>query len=713
LLAVNTILRWSDEEKNVERILWIDNNLDIAYLIDINENRYPLRRKVSEINEGINDGYILLESDPYLRVIDEFDIPINYKELRENAWEIIKDIVILEPNIFISKERRKYILKLCELHGVNESTISKYLKRYWIRGKVKNALLPDFMFCGGRNIDKKINETKIGRPRKNVAILGNGINVDENMKQIFRMAVNKYYNNSSKASLKVAYEMMLKEYFTDDFKIQDNIRIPLLKSDEIPTLRQFRYWFQKDRNIKNEIRNRKNLKTYEQNHRAIIGSSTSEAIGPGSIYQIDATIGDVYLVSRFNRNWIIGRPVIYIIMDVYSKMIVGLYIGLEGPSWIGVMEALANAAISKKEYCMEYGINISEEQWPINFLPDSILADRELIGYKIENLINSLHIKVSNTAPYRADWKGIIEKNFHLIQEQVRPLLSGSINQDLKRGDRNYRLDAKLDISQFTEAIIRCVLYHNNSHYLSNYSREEMMIKEEVEPIPIKLWNWGIKNRSGRLRSVDEDVIKLSLMPTDKATITAKGIKFKGMYYGSKQSIKERWFELARNNGTWQVTAAYDMRNMDYIYIKDIKSNKFEKCFLLEHESKYINKSFEEIQHLLEYERLSEKNILKKEVQSKIELISEIEDIVNSAKKQTESEKYKISNNKRIKDIDINRKIEKTISRKEKSFELNVSNDNSEAEIISLDSKNLEKTNGNRDLDFLKIKQKEALKKKL
>lgn len=597
------------------------------------------------------------------------------------------------------------------MYGLNESTISKYLKRYWIRGKVKNALLPDFMFCGGRNIDKKTNEIKIGRPRKNIAVLGTGINVDENMKQIFRMAVNKYYNNSSKASLKVSYEMMLKEYFTDNFKIQDGIRIPLLKSDEIPTLRQFRYWFQKERNIKNEIRNRKNLKTYEQNHRAIIGNSTSEAIGPGSIYQIDATIGDVYLVSRFNRNWIIGRPVIYIIMDVFSRMITGLFVGLEGPSWIGVMEAIANAAISKKEYCMEYGINISEDQWPINFLPDSILADRELIGYKIENLINSLHIKVSNTAPYRADWKGIIEKNFHLIQEQVRPLLPGSVNQDLTRGDRNFRLDSKLDVKDFTKAIIRCVLYHNNSHYLSNYSREEMMIKEEVEPIPIKLWNWGIKNRSGRLRSVDEDVIKLSLMPTDKATITSKGIKFKGMYYGSKQSIKERWFELARNNGTWQVTAAYDMRNMDYIYIKDNKSNEFEKCFLLEHESKYINKSFEEIQQLLEYEKFSEKKILKKEVQSKIELISEIEDIVNSAKKQTESEKYKISNNKRIKDIDINRKIEKTITRKEKSFELNVSNDNSEAEIINLDSKSLENTNINGDLDFLKIKQKEALKK--
>ncbi|WP_164907503.1 hypothetical protein [Clostridium septicum] len=45
--------------------------------------------------------------------------------------------------------------------------------------------------------------------------------------------------------------------------------------------------------------------------------------GPGSLYQIDATVADVYLVSEFNRNWIIGRPVLYMVLDSFSRMIVG------------------------------------------------------------------------------------------------------------------------------------------------------------------------------------------------------------------------------------------------------------------------------------------------------------------------------------------------------------------------------------------------------
>jgi transposase InsO family protein len=108
--------------------------------------------------------------------------------------------------------------------------------------------------------------------------------------------------------------------------------------------------------LKKEISLRRSAKKYEQENRPIMGSSTAEALGPGSIYQIDATVADVYLVSQFNRNWIIGRPVVYGVIDVFSRLVTGIYIGLEGPSWIGAMMALANAAMDKVEFCRNYGM---------------------------------------------------------------------------------------------------------------------------------------------------------------------------------------------------------------------------------------------------------------------------------------------------------------------------------------------------------------------
>lgn len=718
MLLVNSLINWQNDgiEDITERILWIDKSTDIVFVININVNRFPYQRSLQEIESGIKDGFItLLESDAFCRVIDESDIPDKHREIRDKAWKIIHNIIDLEPQVFISKERRKLVLNICELYRVDESTVSNYLKKYWIRGKVKNALLPDYYLCGGKGSEKGISEIKRGRPRKSAGVIGNGINVDEDMKKIFRVAINKFYYTTAKNSLKAAYELMLKEFFSIDMKMKNGIEIPILRSlDEIPSLRQFRYWFQKERDIKKEIKSRRSLKKYEQSHRAIIGDSTMEALGTGSIFQIDATIGDIYLVSRFNRNWIIGRPVIYQVMDVFSRMIVGLYIGLEGPSWNGAAMALANATMNKVEFYKEYGIEISEEEFPCHYLPDSILADRgELEGYNIQNLTNALHIKISNTGSYRSEMKAIIEKNFHIMEDKVKPLLPAMVDQDTReRGDRDKKLDASLTLEEFTTIILKCILYHNNHHYLTHYSREEMMIEDDIEPIPIKLWNWGIQNRSGKLRSVPEDIVKLNLMPTGSATVTAQGIKFKGMYYGSKKVLKEKWFEKARNYGAWSITIGYDMRKMDYIYIKDANGRDFEKCYLLEHQSKYKGKSFEEIEYLLEYEKLQAKKNEELELQSKVELIAEIEHIVKEAKKKTKKEKFSTdSNNKRMKRIKMNRKIEKLMNREHEAFELDKGEEIVESELIHLNVDIQDKKDENNELDLLRRKQKEALKK--
>jgi len=56
-----------------------------------------------------------------------------------------------------------------------------------------------------------------------------------------------------------------------------------------------------------------------------------------------------------------------------------------------------------------------------------------------------------------------------------------------------------------------------------------------------------------KLRHVDEEVVKLNLMPSDVGVVTAKGIRFKGLFYSSKSSMKEQWFVKARSSGSWKV----------------------------------------------------------------------------------------------------------------------------------------------------------------
>lgn len=717
MLTINMLICWKcDKGEIIERILWLDKNGDKVFVINVNLNNCPYERRISEIIEAFNEGRANeLAFDKYIRIVNEDELTEKEKEGREKAWELVKSLVYREPDIFIPNKRGKLVDNLLKMHSINEKTIYNYLKRYWMRGKTKNALIPDLYRCGNRGTNKSESNIKRGRPRS--LSKGKGINITEDIKKIFRVAVNKYYYNAAQYSLKLTYELMIKQFFTESIKHENGVRVPILKEySDLPTYDQFYYWYRKEKDIKKEITSRISSKRYKQQYRAIIGNSTAEALGPGSIFQIDATVADVYLCSRINRQWIVGRPIVYVLIDVFSRMIVGVYCGFEGPSWIGAMNALANCVTDKVKFCAEYGVEIIEEQWPVHYLPEGILADRgEMEGKNAENIIEGLGIKILNTPPYRADWKGIVEQNFRLSNIQTKPFMPGTVKGSInfhERGDKDNRLNAKIDIYQFTQIMIRCILYHNNQHYLKNYHKDVAMIEDGIPLIPNELWKWGIANRAGKLRMMHEDIVNLHLMPSAEATVTAKGIRFGGIYYASKICLKERWFEKARR-GTWKVNIAYDPRNMDLIYIKYDDGKTYDKCTILDYQVTYRGKCIEEIQYFREEERLKKSSIQQHELQGKVELISQIQDIVKNAEaKHKNAAITRESNTARIKGIREKKGIEKAFNRENEAFELGKVVNEQRADTVPVhknQSDSVIDDSGNYDLLF-KL-QKEAMKK--
>ncbi len=669
-IMLNSLIQWDKDEKLIQRVLWLSEKDDMAFLINIFDRSWPYEIKLSKLNTlQMGKKIEVIKNEKYFRVIDEAQLSNKEITRRDKAYEIVMEIYknTDEPNIFVTRERNKFIGKVICKYGVSRSTVEECIRKYWQRGKTRNSLISDYYHCGNEKIDKKSGIIKRGRPKVNE--VNTGVNIDESIKKIFKTSINRFYYNQNKNSLVTAYHLMLKEYFTENVISQMGKKELILKEKEnIPTLCQYRYWFNKNRDIKKEISSRNGGRIFYQKHRAVLNSVNDSIIGSGMEYQIDATIGDVYLVSEFNKKWIIGRPTIYIIVDTYSRLVTGFNISYESASWVGAMVALANAMTDKVKFCKEeYGIDITEDEWPAKHVPFSILGDRgELVGFNADNLSNNLDIKVSNTPPYRPEWKPIVEQHFRLLNLNTKSQIPGSINPDFReRGAKHYSLDSKLDIKQFTKIIILCILYHNNHHLLKGYKREKGMIKDEVEAIPIKLWNWGIKNKSGILRTVSEDLIKLSLMPKCTATVTKNGIRFKGIFYSSLTAIKNMIFETARSKGNFKIDIVYDPRNLNNIYWINKNGTSYEKCFLLNKEYRYLDKTIEEIEYLREKELLMMKDVEREEVEKKINLMNDIESIVKEATMQSSGIELKQSDMKGIRE---NRYAEKFINRKKEAF---------------------------------------------
>ncbi|WP_409967948.1 AAA family ATPase [Bengtsoniella intestinalis] len=288
-------------------------------------------------------------------------------EAAEKSWDIIGDFVSDEPDCFDAKIRSRFIAAKTKETGVQRRQITRLLYRYWAGGMSKHALYPQNSNKGGP-----------GKSRTYAQQSGRKVRFeDDNQRMtigdaelaLIQKYMNKYYNKHTKYQYRYVYQKMILDCYTD----------PLTGAlaPSYPTENQFRYHASKYVDVKKRF----GSTAYRKDMRGITGSSRSEALGPGDVYQIDATIADVYLVSHGDRTAVVGRPELYFVTDVFSRMIVGFYTCLESASWENARMALINTFLPKQALCAQYDVNITEDMWPCSGLPRELVVDNgELIS---------------------------------------------------------------------------------------------------------------------------------------------------------------------------------------------------------------------------------------------------------------------------------------------------------------------------------------------
>ncbi len=84
---------------------------------------------------------------------------------------------------------------------------------------------------------------------------------------------------------------------------------------------------------------------FQRNLRGLRGKAFDGVAGPGHAYAIDATIGDIHLRSAVNRAWPIGRPIVYMVIDIWST---GVGVGVDPVPWTH------HSLCSRSRKCQKY-----------------------------------------------------------------------------------------------------------------------------------------------------------------------------------------------------------------------------------------------------------------------------------------------------------------------------------------------------------------------
>lgn len=647
------------------RVLYLNERYDAVVLIQLTDPpRQPIGLGLEELRGSVIAGDTKLAKvvTPEFLLVLEDDLDEKKKRERDEKWNIIAPLIDSDypGQIFAPGEMGQMVGARAVELGIQRKSIYRLLYRYWINGQVRNALLKNYAGVGVP--ERKYDPAKPpGRkPRyQGIAVSPTKV-IDAVDKRCIRIGYSLFVGDKT-STITNAYDEMLRRFYTaKDLSKNPESGGRLLPESEIPSFRQFDYWGKQYFDEVETERGRKGMRKWLKDCRPLSGTVRDWLRGPCHQFEIDATIADIYLVNGYSRRMLIGRPVVYVVIDSFSGMIVGLYIGLEGPSWNGARQALFNAFTSKVEFCATNGVTIDSGEWACHHLPHHIYADRgEMLGKAAEGLATGLNIELGIAPPYRPDWKSMVESRFGILNNLtgIRWLPGGVAAREKERGERDYRLDATLSIKEFTKIIIQCVLHYNRFNRQPDRLTQEMM-NDGVDPTPSGIWTWALENGHVEPNNHPDELVYLHLLPREQATVQKGGVLFRGMHYVCDVAIENNWFAKARSRGVWSIECWYDPNSSAHIWIRG-DNKQFIRCDLRKSDSKYAGYRSDEIFDLLEAYRQTPPTHKRAELESRISLLEEVNQVVSGAIAERNDEPAPATKAEMIGNIRENRAVER------------------------------------------------------
>ena len=293
--------------------------------------------------------------------------------------------------------------------------------------------------------------------------------------------------------------------------------------------------------------------------RGLIGRNWKGVVGPGHTWAIDSSIGDIYLRSSVNRAWIIGRPIVYIIVDIWLTAIVGFYVCLDGPSWTMAKVALFCATAAPELIGELWGYEAMSSLYPAPTMCAALLCDRGEYLSKAAKITGAKLIPcLSYAPPYRPDLKGLVEVIHRIEKDQQYYFVPGAIDQrraefELRRYDPT---KAVLTIPEYVAYLYQIFTTYNLT--APRQARlDAHMQAAGVFPSPAGLWRYGHEVGIGVRRNLSFSELVTNLLPAEQAQVTRRGVMLLGMQYESQTIDEQQWTALARNYGTWDIEANY------------------------------------------------------------------------------------------------------------------------------------------------------------
>ena len=596
LLLVNDVFEFNGTRR---RLVHVAKHANAAYTVALGApiDADPFRWNLTDLSDLASE--LANDKKPKLRVVTEtsaIDRPVNAGRhdliVRDLRWARIKDLV-RHPGVWEQETRVALLAAHAKAIGVSTKTLRANLRMWWAGGQTPDALLGNSYRCGRIEASTpgalSFTETSPNGPvtvvfapaKKNARGRrpkeGNYVPLalPPELRSTILEVARAHYEDDACKTVRGATTVVL----TDLFSLKDADGKPLRDADDNavlkppgqrPSFHQVRYLLKRSLVISATYKRRHGAANYDNNHAPSTGSVLDDCLGPGDVYEIDATIIDVYVVATVNRRVIIGKPTLFLIIDRWSRLIVGFYISLENPSWSEATQAILSISGDWEALCKRLGVTYHERDWPARGVqPNRYFGDRaDMITYASNALCDGVAVQVTNAPALMSKDKSLVESGFLTTSVPLREHVDGyePPTNPFKRRAKKYHKDGALTFNETAAVFLRGVIAHNRKEK-AGYQASAEEILNDLPCNPRDIYARGIAQRMGSAARMPIDVMRRKLMPRAVGQVKVDGVHFKGCIYESKD-LRE-WFTRASLKGIFDVAIAYTPNLVDKVIVLD------------------------------------------------------------------------------------------------------------------------------------------------
>ncbi len=185
---------------------------------------------------------------------------------------------------------------------------------------------------------------------------------------------------------------------------------------------------------------------------------------PMDIVQIDHTLADVILVDDTCRRPI-GRPWLSIALDVSTRCVVGVYVGMDRPNAATVALLLTRVVLPKDGWLASLDVSVD---WPMHGIPQLLHLDNaaEFKSRALRAGCREYGVELMYRPAGRPYFGGHIERLMRTMMERVHSLPGSTGSSPKGRKARPPEKEASLTIREFERWLVLEIAerYHHNAH---------------------------------------------------------------------------------------------------------------------------------------------------------------------------------------------------------------------------------------------------------